>query len=80
MITVIVTLDTGETYRGEGDRPWDAVVNALWRNGYEDIVFGIDWDDKAENKWTATAGNFGRIDGGNDGGAKPAGRWVRVSE
>ena len=72
--TVTVTLDTGETFTGTGQRPWDAVVAALYREDRQ-VGYMIDWDDENENKWDATAGNVHRLD--NDRWVR-VGRWVRT--
>jgi len=73
MIVVEVRPTGGRPVSGIGMRPWDAVVDALYRGQPNRVT--VEWDDPAQDKWTATAGHYWV---GEYRPGCPTGSWQRI--
>jgi len=71
--TVIVTGHMSQSF-GTGQRPWDAVVDAI-AHRYPDQAISIDWDAEECDKWNATSGHVYV----GPKMAKLVGRWERIA-
>ena len=77
-VKVQVNLNTGETLKGGSDRPWGAVVDALYPNHFEDHAIGIRWDEIKYN-WSKWNAKHGTVEVSTDNGWITVGTWKRVS-
>ena len=80
LCTVTVRLQaTGLVVRGQGQRPWEAVVDAL-QHHYPGTGTGvaINWFDETQDKWTASAGEVKVFTAGDYSTMKVVGTWQKV--
>lgn len=72
---VVVRLNDGRV--GQGERPWSAVVDALYAFGPNpDAGVAVDWDDG--DKWSARAGHWWIFDPHDPSDIVLEGTWEAI--